>query len=66
MTISKLAMLAARSAHVEPVDPSLAPPIVKEADIQGYIDVAMLVLVLYNACYVAKLSLSLMMKTHKA
>ena len=65
MAISKLAMLAAHSTHVEPVDPSFVSPIVKEADVQGYIDAAMLALVLYNAYYVAKLSLRLMTKTHK-
>ena len=49
---TKLNMLVARYAHVIPVDPSLAPFFVHENNVQGYIEVAMLTLVLYNACWV--------------
>ena len=46
-------MLASRYPHVAPVDPELASFYAHEYYIQGYINIAMLTLVLYNACYVA-------------
>ena len=53
MTSTKLNTLSARYPHYVSVDPSLASINVQEGYIQGYLDVAMLTLVLYNACYVA-------------
>ena len=47
-------MLAPRYLHTEPVDPSLAPFFVQNSYTEGYVDVAMLTLVLYNARYVSK------------
>ena len=52
MTDAKSSLLSARYPHVEPVDPSLTSFFVNEGYIGGYIDIAMLTLVLYNACYV--------------
>ena len=52
MADNKLALLTARYPHVVPVDPSLAPVNVQENHIHGYIDVAILALIVYSACYV--------------
>ena len=54
MTDANLTMLVGRYPHVVPVDPSLAPFFVQEGYVTGYVDAAMLTLVLYNACCVAK------------
>ena len=53
MTSTKINALSARYPHYVSVDPSLAYINVQEGYVQGYLDVAMLTLVLYNACYVA-------------
>lgn len=49
-----LASLDARSPHVVPVDPSLVSQYVQQGFMQGYISVATLTLILYNASCVAR------------
>ena len=43
-------LLAPRYPHIEPVDPSLTLVLVNGGYLVGHIDMAMLTLVLYNAC----------------
>lgn len=43
-------LLVLRYPHVVPVDPSLASLLVRQRDLLGYISIAMLTLVFYNAC----------------
>lgn len=51
----KFAMLSTRYPHVEPVDPTLTSLYVQDNFVSGYISIALLTLVVYNACNVVKI-----------
>ena len=55
MTDTELTMLSTRYPHVEPVDPTLTSLYVQDNFVSGYISIALLTLVIYNACYVVKI-----------
>ena len=54
-TGTELAMLADRYPHAEPIDQSLTTLYAHDLYISGYLEIAMLTFVLYNACYVVRL-----------
>ena len=62
---TKLNMLSARYPHVVSIDPSEAAASIQEGYTQGYINTAMLTLVMYNACYVARFRPCFMRSTYR-